>query len=91
MAVCVVLSRLMLVLIALFLLTKCVANELVMPEDDCVGDSSCFHSYLTDESFVSVTGSADSSDLLSKLVVRHSFYVTIVPSYPLSFCLLFRL
>ncbi|VDK33803.1 unnamed protein product [Taenia asiatica] len=75
MAVCVVLSRLMLVLIALFLLTKCVANELVMPEGDCVGDSSCFHSYLTDESFVSVTGSADSSDLLSKLVVRHSFYL----------------
>lgn len=61
----------MLTLAALFPPIKCVANELSMPEDDCLGDSSCFHSYLTDESFDFISDGADSSDLLSKLIVRY--------------------
>ncbi|VDM22061.1 unnamed protein product [Hydatigera taeniaeformis] len=69
MAVCVVFSRLMPILITLILLTKGTINELSASEADCLSDSSCFSSYLTDEPFDSVNGGTDSSDLLSKLIL----------------------
>ncbi|KAH9284559.1 Patatin-like phospholipase domain-containing protein 7 [Echinococcus granulosus] len=56
-----------------------VADELAMPEDACLGDSTCFFPYLSDESFDSITGGADSSDLLSKLILSTLLLFIILP------------
>ncbi|EUB61173.1 Neuropathy target esterase sws [Echinococcus granulosus] len=60
-------------------ITKGVADELAMPEDACLGDSTCFFPYLSDESFDSITGGADSSDLLSKLILSTLLLFIILP------------